>query len=313
MSTFWSLFIIVLTVGMILATVWLIIITGRMRVTKREDNSTGHVWDGDITEYNNPLPRWWLWLFWFTIVFGIFYLVLYPGMGDFKGIKGWTQTGQYDAEVAEAMEAFEQRFASLAAQPLESLADNAEAVQIGRNLFAHHCSTCHGTDAAGFTGYPNLTDEHWLWGSSPQAVLTSIQQGRRAAMPAWQNALGETGVTEVTVYLQSLNGVKADPALAANGAKRYQQLCVACHGADANGNVAMGAPALNNNNWLYGGSYEAIRHSIANGRNGNMPAHLEILGESRSRLVAAYVLSLQQAEETARADTQHSQVVTQAP
>ena len=292
MSSFWHWFIVIITLGMIAATVWLILWAGRMRVPKNSDNTTGHVWDEDLTELNNPLPRWWLWMFWATIIFSLIYMVLYPGLGRYEGVLGWTQEGQYEQEVEVAMETFEARFAELAELPLDELATDEQALRIGRNLYAHHCSTCHGTDARGFTGYPNLTDNVWQWGGSPQAILHSIQQGRQAAMPGWQNALGEVGVTEVVVYMQQINNQRADAAMASRGERHYQQLCAACHGPEANGNPALGAPALNDGVWLYGGSYEALRKSVAEGRHGNMPAHLPILGEARSRLVAAYVLSL---------------------
>ncbi|MGB0514849.1 MAG: cbb3-type cytochrome c oxidase N-terminal domain-containing protein, partial [Wenzhouxiangellaceae bacterium] len=221
MSTFWHWYIIIITVGTLVATVWFLLWTTRMKVasTQEEDGAetTGHVWDEDLRELNNPLPRWWLGLFWITVVFSIVYLVLYPGLGRYEGVLGWSQEGQYEQEMATAREAFEQRFGGFAAMSLNELAANPEAVEMGRNLYAHNCSTCHGSDARGAVGYPNLMDDHWIWGGDAAQIEHSVVQGRRAAMPPWGDALGEEGVTRTAIYVQQLAGQQVDSTMAAAG------------------------------------------------------------------------------------------------
>lgn len=298
MSTFWHWYIIALTVGTLIVTVWFLIWSSKLRVksTKESDGSetTGHVWDGDLKELNNPLPRWWLGLFWITIVFAVGYLVLYPGLGRYEGVLGWSQEKQYEEEMAQARAAFESQFAELAAMDLGQLAMNDKAIDMGRNLYAHNCSTCHGSDARGATGYPNLTDDHWIWGSEPQQVLTSILNGRRAAMPAFGDVLGEAGVTRTAIYVQQLAGQQVDSAMAAAGRQSYMQVCAACHGPEGKGNPVLGAPNLTAGVYTYGGDLETIQATIRNGRNGVMPAQQDLIGETRTRLVTAYILSMQE-------------------
>jgi len=296
MSTFWHWYIIIITVGTLVATIWFLVWTSRLRVpsTKEEDGSetTGHVWDEDLRELNNPLPRWWLGLFWITIVFSIVYLVLYPGLGRFEGLLAWSQTQQYEQEMASARAAFEQRFGHFDELSLTELAGNEQAVEMGRNLYAHNCSTCHGSDARGARGYPNLTDEHWIWGGNPSQIEHSVVQGRRAAMPPWGDALGEDGVTRTAVYVQKLAGKPVDETIAAAGGQHYMQFCASCHGPEGKGNPALGAPDLTTGIYTYGGDLDTLRATIRNGRSGVMPAQKDLIGETRARLAAAYILSL---------------------
>jgi len=214
MSTFWHWYIIIITVGSLIATIWFLIYTSRLRVpsTREEDGSetTGHVWDEDLRELNNPLPRWWLGLFWITIALSIVYLVLYPGLGRYEGVLGWSQKGQYEQEMAAARAAFQQQYGIFDQMSLAELASNPKAVEMGRNLYAHNCATCHGSDARGAPGYPNLTDDHWIWGSAAAQIEQSVVNGRRAAMPAWGDALGEDGVTRTATYVQQLAGQPVD-------------------------------------------------------------------------------------------------------
>lgn len=298
MSTFWHWYIIALTIGTLIVTVWFLIWSQKLRIqSKKEDDgseTTGHVWDGDLRELNNPLPRWWLGLFWITIAFSVIYLALYPGLGRYEGMLGWSQEKQYEQEMATARAAFESQFAELAGMEMEQLAMNDKAVEMGRNLYAHNCSTCHGVDARGATGYPNLTDDHWIWGGEPQQVLTTILNGRRAAMPPFGTALGEEGVTQVATYVQQLAGQDVDTAMAEAGQQRYMQICAACHGPSGTGNPILGAPNLTAGVYTYGGDLDSIRDTIRNGRNGVMPAQKDLIGETRTRLVAAYVLSMQE-------------------
>ena len=312
MSTFWHWYIIIITVGTLAATIWFLLWTSRLRVpsTKEEDGSetTGHVWDEDLRELNNPLPRWWLGLFWITIVFSIVYLVLYPGLGRYEGVLGWSQSAQYEQEMARARAAFEERFGHFDDLSLAELSTNEQAVEMGRNLYAHNCSTCHGSDARGAQGYPNLTDDHWIWGDSPAQIEHSVVQGRRAAMPGWGDALGEDGVTRTAVYVQKLAGKPVDETMAAAGQRNYMQFCVACHGPEGKGNPQLGAPNLTDGVYTYGGDPDSLRATIRNGRNGVMPAQKPLIGETRARLAAAYILSLQ-ADDSESA----SQAADQAP
>lgn len=301
MSAFWHWYIIIITVGSLIATIWFLIYSSRLRVpsTREEDGSetTGHVWDEDLRELNNPLPRWWLGLFWITIAFSIVYLVLYPGLGRYEGLLGWSQKDQYEQEMAAARAAFQQQFGIFDELSLTELAANPKGVEMGRNLYAHNCATCHGSDARGAPGYPNLTDEHWIWGSTAAQIEQTVVNGRRAAMPAWGAALGEDGVTRTAIYVQQLAGVPVDATMAAAGRQHYMQLCIACHGPEGKGNPMLGAPNLTAGVYTYGGDLDSIRATIRSGRNGIMPAQRELIGETRARLAAAYVLSMQQDSE----------------
>ncbi len=294
-SNFWNWYISILSVLSILACLWLIrwMSTGVQKTDKVE--STGHVWDGDLTELNNPLPRWWLGLFYITIAFGGFYLLLYPGLGSFSGLLDWSSKGQYEQEVERVDAEVGPLFARYQQTPIIDLIKDETALKVGERLYINYCTTCHGSDARGARGYPNLRDGDWLWGGTPDDIQTTILQGRQAAMPAWEAALGgERGVDEVTQYVLSLSGRATISELADEGKKKYDIFCVACHGADGKGNTALGAPNLTDDTWLYGGSLTRIAESIAKGRNGVMPAQAEFLGEAKVHLLAAYIYSLSQ-------------------
>ncbi|MDX5392782.1 MAG: cytochrome-c oxidase, cbb3-type subunit III [Caulobacteraceae bacterium] len=300
MTTGWSLFVIFLVVLNIGGCAWLLWWTSKRRGDEGRNNAstTGHVWDGDLTEYNKPLPRWWINLFWITIVFTIGYLIWYPGFGNFAGTAGWTSAKALDAEKAEADARLAEAFGRFDGMAIDEIAKHPDAVAFGARLFQNHCAQCHGSDARGAKGFPSLVDGDWLWGSSPDQVLTSILAGRQAAMPPLAAAIGgDIGVTEVTAYVQSLSGIKADPALAAAGQARFAGVCAACHGAEGKGNPILGAPNLTDDVWLYGSDFDTIAEGIRNGRAGMMPAHEPIIGETRSRLVGAYVWSLSHGNE----------------
>jgi len=263
--------------------------------------TTGHVWDGDLRELNNPLPRWWLWLFVITIVFGLAYLVWYPGLGNFAGTSGWSSQRQFQEQSQQADRVLQQTFKPFEGQTVAALASNADALRIGRNLFVNNCATCHGSDGRGAPGFPNLTDKDWLWGGTPESIVTSISGGRTSTMPAWRDALGgDSGVEDVLRYVMSLSGRELPAGDLANGQAKFQTICSACHGVDGRGNQQLGAPNLTDRIWLNGGSVIAVRESIANGRHGEMPAHLERLGATRVNLLAAYVVSLGRAQEQER-------------
>lgn len=296
-----SVFIIVFTAINIVACLWLMWWTARTRVPASDASedgagTTGHVWDGDLQELNNPLPRWWLGLFIITIVFGAAYLLFYPGMGNFAGTSKWSSVGAYQEQVAKQRANFEASVASFKDNSLRELADNGTAMATAKNLFSANCAGCHGSDARGAKGFPNLTDNDWLWGGDEQRLLETIAQGRHGIMPALGSVLGEEGVKEVASYVVSLSGGKAPADWISAGEQRFQMLCVACHGADAKGNPMLGAPNLTDNVWLHGGDFDTVRATIANGRDNQMPAHQELLGDTKVKLIAAYVLRLNEAE-----------------
>lgn len=290
MTSGWSWFIIVLALGNILAMLWLFGIYSIKG--KVESSDPSHVWDGDLRELNNPLPRWWLWVFMASVVFGFVYLALYPGLGTYKGLLGWSQAGQHAAEVSAAEAAQAPRFARFAAMSLPELAADPDAMGTARSIYANVCAGCHGSDARGAIGFPDLTDGDWLYGGDPETIVATIANGRMGVMPGWEAALGEAGVNETVAYVRSLSGLPADAALAEAGAARFAMFCVACHGVDGRGNQMLGAPNLTDDVWLYGGDEGALRKSIAAGRSNQMPAHDSLLGRDRVRLLAAYVLSL---------------------
>jgi len=291
MSDFWSLWVIVLTVVTFALMIWLLF-SNRTREQGPDKQTTGHVYDG-IEEYANPLPAWWFYLFVITIVWGISYLIAYPGLGNFPGLLKWTQLGQYEQRVTEAEKKYGAIRDQYLAQPIEDIAGEPQVRKMGMRMFGNNCAECHGADARGSYGFPNLADEHWLWGSTAEAIKISIAEGRQAAMPAFGEVVGSDGVANVTAYLLTLNGRDADPEMAAAGEKVFQSNCVACHGAEAGGNQALGAPNLKNGNWLYGGSPEQISHSIQAGRNGVMPAHKELLSDAKIHILTAYVHGLE--------------------
>ncbi|MCP4981783.1 MAG: cytochrome-c oxidase, cbb3-type subunit III [Gammaproteobacteria bacterium] len=294
-SDFWHWYIAIISVISILACVWLLRWMTSGFIKKDEVEDTGHVWDGDLTELNNPLPRWWLGLFYITIVFSGFYLLLYPGLGTFAGILDWTSQGQYEEEVAKTEAEVGPLFERYQQTAILDLIKDEDALKVGERLYANYCTTCHGSDARGARGYPNLRDGDWLWGGDPENIKATIMHGRQAAMPAWEGPLGgESGVDEVAQYLLSLSGRATIAELAEKGKAKYEVFCIACHGPTGTGNIALGAPNLTDDIWLYGGSLTRISQSIAKGRNGKMPPHAEFLGEAKVHLLAAYVYGLSQ-------------------
>ncbi len=291
MSPALTLFIVIGTSLNVLGCAWLIWWTARSRpdeVAKGE--VIDHVWDGDLQERNNPMPRWWLILFWLTIVFCFIYFALYPGMGSFGGILGWSKQGQYQQEIASANKQYAPIYAAFSARDVVELSKDPKALALGHSLFLNNCINCHGSDARGAIGFPNLTDNDWLYGGEPQNIVDSITHGRQGMMPPLGAALGPQGVDELVAYVLSLSGREA-PADKVEAGKARFVLCAACHGADGRGNQTIGAPNLTDDIWLYGGSSAAIRQTIMDGRHGQMPAH-QWLGDDKIRLLAAYVYSL---------------------
>jgi cytochrome c oxidase cbb3-type subunit 3 len=292
MASFWSLWVIILTAVTIVGITW-ILFANRKREQQPQEKTTGHVYDG-IEEYDNPLPAWWFYMFVITILFGVGYLIVYPGMGNFPGLLGWTQVDQHDREVNRAEEKFRDMRDRYLALPVEEIAGDPKVRKMGMRLFGNNCAQCHGADAKGAYGFPNLTDNDWIYGGDPATIKATLINGRRAAMPAWGDILGDQGVSEATEYLLALNGRDVDDAKASAGEKHFKTYCAACHGADGTGNPALGSPNLTNGIWLYGGTREQIAHTLRAGRNGVMPAFDKTLSEDKIHILTAYVYSLSQ-------------------
>jgi cytochrome c oxidase cbb3-type subunit 3 len=295
MTTGWSLFVIVLTIASILACVWMLRWTSKPKSAGEKIGGgadTGHIWDGDLREWNNPLPKWWMWLFYITIAFGLAYFVLYPGLGAFKGIKGWTQATQWEQENAAAEAKVAAYLAPFAAMTVPELAADPQAMATANNLFQNNCAQCHGSDGGGARGFPNLANADWQWGGDPDSIVQTIAYGRTAAMTPWGEVLGTEGVEQVVAYVRQISGQEHDAALASAGATQFTTFCAACHGVDGKGMPAVGAPNLTDDVWLYGGDVDTIRQTVVSGRMGQMPAFQDKLGEQRVRLVAAYALRL---------------------
>ena len=289
MASFWSLWVIILTSLTIILISW-ILFANRARENP-EGKTTGHVYDG-IEEYDNPMPAWWFMMFVITIVFGVGYLIIYPGMGNYAGVLDWTQEKQHERQVAQADAKYRDMRDRYLALPVEEIASDPAVRKMGMRMFSNNCAQCHGSDAKGAYGFPNLTDDDWIYGGSAEAIKATLVNGRQAAMPAWGTILGDQGIRETTAYVLSLSGREVDDSLLEAGEKQYQTYCAACHQADGTGNQALGAPNLTNGIWLYGGSEEQIAHTLRAGRNGAMPAFKDTLSEDKIHILAAYVYGL---------------------
>ena len=288
-SSGWSVYIMVLTALGLVACFWLTWSLSKKRADSGEVETTGHTWDETLEEYNNPLPRWWIWLFYLTIVFAVIYLVLYPGFGSYKGTFGWSSTGQYDQEVAKAKAVYEPLFAKYLQQEVSQVAADPEARAMGERLYLTYCVQCHGSDARGSKGFPNLADNDWIWGGEPAAIEQTLREGRNGVMPPMGAAVGAAAdVEDLANYVLSLSGSGHDALKAARGQSKFAA-CAACHGPEGKGNPALGAPNLTDKTWLYGGSLATIVETINNGRNNQMPAFGALLGDGKIRVLAAYV------------------------
>jgi cytochrome c oxidase cbb3-type subunit 3 len=290
-SDFWHFYIAAVSLASIVACG---VFLKLQSVTAKPKDTTGHTWDEDLTEYDNPLPRWWAWLFYLTIAFSLGYLVLYPGLGSYKGTLGWTQLGQLEDENKVANAEFGPLYDKFAKLPVETLAKSGEAIAVGQKLFLNYCSQCHASDGGGSRGFPNLTDKDWLWGGTPETIKASITEGRTGVMPPFGPVLGEQGAKDVAHYVLSLSGSTSDSIRRARGEPLFKANCAACHGAEGKGNPAMGAPNLSDTTWLHGSGEQAILETINKGRQNQMPAHKDILSPARIHLLTAYVYSLSQ-------------------
>ncbi len=305
-SGFWSWFIIVVTLVSIAYCGWLLLTTSRARIQApaagqpgKEVETTGHVWDGDLAEYNNPLPRWWMWLFWITIVFSLGYLVLFPGLGTIPGVLGWTSTGAYARDRADAEAKVKPLYDKYLAMDLKQVAADPAARGMGERLFLNNCAQCHGSDAGGSRGFPNLRDNDWLYGGEPEVIRDSITNGRMGIMPPLGAALGDEGVKDVVAYVRSLSGLPHDGLKAQLGKPMFLQNCAACHGPEGKGTQALGAPNLTDAIWLYDSSEATIAEGVNKGRHIGMdpahppmPAHKDLLAPGKIQVLAAYVWGL---------------------
>ena len=319
MSSFWSVWITVLSLVVIAGCFLLLRVCSKNTTGVKEGESMGHSFDG-IEELNNPLPKWWSYMFYITIVFGLIYLALFPGLGNYKGLLGWTSSNQsigtehgikadsaaaielaakeglyvqYDQEVKHADEKYGPIFAAYLATPLEELVKNQEALKVGGRLFLQNCAQCHGSDARGSKGFPNLTDGDWLYGGELATIKTTIMAGRHGMMPPKGGLpIEDSEIAGLAEYVVKLSGREHDEKLAAQGQGSFMKGCFACHGMDAKGNKFMGAPNLTDDVWLYGGSRGMIEETIKHGRAGVMPAWKDVLGEEKVHVITAYVYSL---------------------
>lgn len=291
-SNFWSLYVAGITVVSILACLLLLWFSGKAKAMTASDNTTGHVWDGDLREMNNPLPRWWAWLFVITIVFAFVYLAMYPGLGTYAGKLGWTSTGQHQAEVDKGNAEVAPLYAKFSAMKPEDVAKDAQAMAIGERLFMNNCAQCHGSDARGSKGIPNLTDGDWLHGGAPATIKETLTKGRIGNMPPMAAAVGSADdVKNVAQYVLSLSGSPHDSLQASLGKSKFVA-CAACHGMDGKGNQALGAPNLTDDVWLHGYGEAAIIAMINGGKVNQMPAQADKLTEAQIHVLASYVWGL---------------------
>ena len=291
-GNFWSVYVAVLTLVSIFACLLLLWITARKKITASVDNTTGHVWDEDLREMNNPMPRWWMWLFVLTIIFALGYLVAYPGLGSYKGELGWTTHGEYTDEVEKANKELAPLYAQFTAKPAEVLAGDPAAMAVGERLFMNNCAQCHGSDARGSKSFPNLTDGDWLHGGAPAKLVETITLGRQGNMPPMAAAVGTPDdVKNVAHYVLSLSGSPHDSLRSQLGKAKFTA-CAACHGMDGKGNQALGAPNLTDDIWLHGWGEQAIVSMVNNGKVNVMPGQAGKLTEAQIHVLSAYVWGL---------------------
>ncbi len=288
MSNFWSAWIIILTVITLVLLLWVLLSN---RTSTNAGATTGHVHDG-IEEYDNPLPRWWLILFLGSMVFAVGYLIAYPGLGKFPGVLNWTQVKHYENEMAKADEEYVPLYAQYAATPIEQLYQIPEAMKMAQRIFGNNCAQCHGSDARGAFGFPNLTDDDWLWGGEIDNIRTTITQGRSGLMPSWGAVLSTEQSESVVAYVQKLSGQEHNASMAEAGQNVFMTYCAACHGPSGTGNTTLGAPNLTDDIWLYGSEAVWIRQAVVVGRSNQMPAHNVLISDDKIHLLTAYVYGL---------------------
>lgn len=293
-SGFWNIYVTVLVLISVIGCGVFLWIQDKAKNAPGE--TMGHVWDETLEEYSNPMPNWWRWMFYITVVFALAYLAVYPGLGSYSGQFGWSSRGQYDKEIADANAKFNPIFDAYKNLDLIKVAADPKAREMGRSLFLTYCAQCHGSDAKGAKGFPNLTDNDWLWGGEPEQIKATILGGRVGVMPPYggnPDAVGgPAGAKELANYVRSLSGLPNDGILSAKGKERFAVVCFACHGPEGKGNAATGWPNLTDKTWLYGSKEETIIETVTKGRTNTMPAHKDFLGEAKVHILAAYVYGL---------------------
>lgn len=293
-SSFWSVYVAGISIISIALCVFILWFTHNIHATTVEDGTTGHYWDGNLCEMNNPLPRWWVWMFIGTIIFGIGYLIIYPGLGSYQGAlsEKWTQYSQYEKEVAQGNAEVAPLYAKFAAMKVEDVARDPQAQAIGERLFMNNCAQCHGSDARGSKSFPSLADNDWLHGGEPDTIKETITKGRMGNMPPMAAAVGSADdVKNVAHYVLSLSNSQHDAARAAQGKEKFA-VCAGCHGPDGKGMTAVGAPNLTDNIWLHGSGEAAIVAMVNNGKQNQMPAQEERLTKDQIHVLASYIWSL---------------------
>jgi cytochrome c oxidase cbb3-type subunit 3 len=297
-SSGWAIFVTVTVIASLIFCIF-VLVGASKRVAMADDNSTGHIWDGDLKEMNNPLPRWWMGLFVLTVAFAVLYLALYPGLGSGQGTLNWSSVGQLQTENEKARETMAPVYAAFTNMSAEDMAKNPQAMAIGERLFANTCAQCHGADAHGSKSFPNLTDNDWLGGSGPEYIAKTIKEGRKGVMPVMAGAVGTPeDVRNVANYVLSLSG-GAHNSVAAQLGKTKFAACAACHGPDGKGNQAIGAPNLTDKIWLHGWGEAAVMSMVNNGKTNVMPPQGARLTPEQIKVLAAYVWNLSQSTKVA--------------
>lgn len=291
-NEFWNLYVVVIVLASILGCAWLL--WSQSKASFTQGQTMGHVWDETLEEYNNALPKWWSWLFIITIVFALVYLALYPGLGKFQGMLNWSSAGQHKAEVDKMDATVKPLFDKYLKMDLAAVAADKQGLEMGKRLYMTYCMQCHGADARGSKGFPNLADSDWLYGGEPEKIVETIAGGRQGMMPPHAHLGGDT-IKDLANFVRSLSGLPNDSVRAAKGKEAFTSAgCVGCHGPEGKGMQAIGAPNLTDKVWLYGSSEATITETITNGRQNKMPAWKEFLGDAKVHLLAAYVFSLSQ-------------------
>ncbi|BDX21042.1 Cbb3-type cytochrome c oxidase subunit [Polynucleobacter sp. TUM22923] len=300
LSSGWSLYIALVTLAGIVWCIWLLFTQRKTNVILADDGAvadTGHVWDEDLRELNNPLPRWWMWMFLMACIFALVYLVLYPGLGTFPGLLKWSANSELVESMTTANDDLKPVYAKYVEMNIEQVAGDSKARDMGQRLFLNSCAQCHGSDAGGSKGFPNLTDGDWLYGGSPENIKTTLINGRSGVMPPFPQ-LDQKQIADVANYVRSLSGLPNNQSRSDQGAEVFKANCVACHGVDGKGNIFIGAPNLADNIWLYGGSEATIVETITKGRMAMMPAQDKVLSPEKLHLLTAYVWGLSNNRQT---------------